>query len=671
MAQAITLQDSDIEQAPTGPKTLSAADIEGGGHGASGSWAPEVSPAEQAVRTIIGPLANFGKNAAEGLGGVVHTPIDLAHAAGMNTPPTNGQEQNAATIGGGLGLLTHRLIIQPTLDNAKAWWSQISGSTDSTAAERVANLMGTIPVGGPIIKSLIDQARKGDVSGAAGRAAGMYLGGKAIEGVSGKILKPGEDTAGSTVDSIKNAVSSRAAYAQPRPLINMTPEGHLQTALKPDLDPEGLTLAGQMLKEGEARIGKPVKDVDTAKAAEKAQFQEELMPTRRSIIDPQKEVTVPGSKEELIQAKIKAIPADIRPGTPEYQAAVKRAKLSVPKDLTIGELEQINSSLNSQNRALHTAQFGTALSKLENTNAAMDAAAEQTTRQLMERGMEENGLGGADRLKDVNKRIGVGIKLRNSIDAMESQARTEAALPHFRRLTANPVTDYLKNKATVNEGIANAMRKWTSKADPIQRGPEWGPKGANRLLPASTSIDLGPSPDTSSVTGTPATPAELSTNGRPKLLVAHGQTGGPHALPEDMHPETMQSGVTGQPATLAKGPFSGQPIEGTQIPLQPTVIRSGARAGRPSTPIFGESQTSAAATAAQKATPIPEGSILSFKSKTLDGREAYHYQTPDGQIIESDKELDLDEGGKVKAKQFSGYKGPTPPPRLRSSKKKL
>ncbi len=643
-----------------GATPVSETKIVPAGHGASGSFAGTPSDAERVIRTIVEPLANFGKNAVEGIGSVLHTPIDLAHAAGVNTPPTNGQEQQAATIGGGLGLLTHRLIIQPTVANAKAWWDEIKGSTDSDAAERVANLMGMVPVGGPVIKSLIDQARKGDISGAAGKAVGYFLAGKAGE----EAIPAAKKVGGKVDEAIANTVD-RAKYAQSRPLVSMTPDGHLQTALKPDLDPAGLTLSRQMLKRGEALINEPVKDIDTARAAEKANFEQELMPTRRSIIDPQKDVAVPGSRRELIKAKVSAIPADIRPGSPEYAAAVDRARSSVPQDLTIGELEQINSSLNSQNRALHSAKFGAALSTLEKTDAAMNAATESTTRSLMERGMEENGLGGADKLKEVNKRIGVGIKLRDSIDAAETQARTEAALPHFRRVTADPRTGFTKGGPTINEGIANAMRLTKDQATPIQAGPAWGPKGTNRQLTASNSIPQGPAPDMSSVTGTQATPEELSRSGRPKMITA--QAGGPHALPEDLHPEQPQSAVTGQDATLAKGPFTGKPLTGKQIPLQPTVINK----GRPSTPIFGERQTSLADTVANAAKEVPEGSILSFKSRLLDGTEAFHYQTPDGQIITTSKELDLDKGGKVvKAKDFSGYKGPSPPPK-RSSKPKL
>lgn len=507
--------------------------------------------------------------------------------------------------------------------------------------------LNMVPGIGEWASNLYKRARGGDVSGALTEGAATVAGGVVLGKVAGKVW----DKAGKA-----------DAYSQNRPTVFTEPVGHLRNALKSvDLDEEGLSLAGDMLKRGEARIGKPVKDVDTARMAEKAQFEQELMPQRRAIIDPQANVTVPGSRAAIIRAKIDAIPADIRPGTPEYTRLWEDIQYSVDKDLTIGELEQMNSSLNQQNRAYHEAKFGTALSKLESARSATDIAAEQASRQLMYEGMEKNGLGGAQDLAEINKRIGVGIKLRTAIDAAEKTARVEATTPALKR-----GYELLRGKpASVNESIAKAMMGWESHTPYYNTSTMGQPLPDSRQLPANA----GPSTVHAMPEGWEGGtgPAHSTTNpnyaisSRPKLLTE--QAGSPHVMDEGWQGGTGTSpvvtnpnfAVSGRPRLLseqagapftggegweggtgpgtdvthpnyAKGPWVDKPIVGQQLPLQPTVIAPKVQRGV-ATPIFGVYQS--------EGLVLPNGAKLEFTTKMLDGTTHYHYSTPDGRMIET------------------------------------
>lgn len=268
-------------------------------------------------------------------------------------------------------------------------------------------------------------------------------------------------------------IAKRASYAQDRPLLFTKPEGHLQNALKPDLDPEGLIRAGNELKAGELRIGKPVKDIDTARAALDAQFQKELMPQRRALIDPQKDVVIRGSRQAIVEAKIKAIPESVKlTDKPLYDSLVADIEASVPPtDFTLGQLEQLTTSLNQTNRVFHRANLSGALSKLETIKGSGDIAAENAARVQMYTGMDAQGLGGAGAVRNINQRVGAQIKLQDALDSVEQTARTEATRPRLpqavQKMGRTVGSTVMKtvgaspgNQLTVNESIAAAMRKW-------------------------------------------------------------------------------------------------------------------------------------------------------------------------------------------------------------------
>ena len=233
-----------------------------------------------------------------------------------------------------------------------------------------------------------------------------------------------------------------------------------------------LKVAGSDLKAGEARIGKPVKDIDTAREAARAQFEKELYPQRRQLIDPQKDVIIKWSQQHLIDAKIKDIPESVRLEDPAlYRQLSDEIRSSFGAgDLTLGELEALNTSLNAINRTYHQAKFSGQLTKLETIKGSGDVALENATRRIMADGMDEQGIGGSGVLKNLNARIGNLIKVQDAIDSIEIQARTEAAQSRLGRLTQEAGQAIgtrfqrkipgVTNIRTINEEIAAAMRKW-------------------------------------------------------------------------------------------------------------------------------------------------------------------------------------------------------------------
>lgn len=689
-----TIDSSQLESAPKTP-------------GATGSWT-EMSPVEKGTRMLLSPLANLGQGAVEAGKAVAHSPIDIYNAA--TTVKNPGEEKYPF-----IALAAKRLLAEPTVENAKAWWEGMKAQAQSdqplsnmdTYLDNLSNAMGMIPGIGPAVKDVLQEVAHGETMRGAGKALGYTLAGKAAE-----------ELVGSGAATGKKALN----YSQNGPMFFTQPEGHLRASLKPDLDDAGIKVAGNELKAGEGKIGKPVKDVDSAREAAQAQFKQELMPTRRAIIDPQAHITIPGSRRMLVDAKVAAIPKDILPGSPEYTQLVDSINKSIPTDLNIGQLEDMSTSLNSQNRAYHQAKLSQALSKVENANGAINVATEQAARNIMQEGMDKQGLGGAEELRGINQRIGSLIKIEDSIDTAEKAARVQATVPRFKRMTQ------VTSPPTINEGIASAMKSWKNTSAPIRPNLVKN-RIAGTAANAPTTMNVGTTPwdqltpqqlaeldklgissdevrrqhaerlanqagqqDTTNrdpITGeilmppTPVSPSvtkiseadRLRMGGEPTQAVADTERRDPTTGELTLPPQKLskiKTKTAGGTVTQIKhgetvhGEAPPTTIEGEQPPLQPTVIKP---TGRPSTPIFGERQTSLGETQAHQNVEVPVGSKYVFQSKTLDGRTMYHYQTPEGEMISSDRELDLDKGDRVQAQTFSGHKPPEPP--KRQSKKNL
>lgn len=610
MPQQQGLSDAELEKLAGGsmPANGGLSDEELNDLEKKASSGPDMSGLEYAGDLLYRGAAGVGR----GVYNTLTAPFQMADAAGSQGAETEVRP------GGGLGILMNKMIIEPTEENARALWESVKAGKYANA-DNLSNALGMVPVVGPMAKDLFERARSGDVAGAITEGA-TYI-------AMPKLMEKGIKMAG-------ERMPSKTGYGQERPLLFMRPEGHLQTALKPDLSPELLQVAGDQLKAGEAKIGKPVKDIDSALEAEKAQFEQELMPARRKIIDPQKGVTIPGSRRQLIKAKVEAIPADIRPGTPEYVRLVNDIKESIPVDLTLGELEDITTSLNQQNRGYHQAKLSSALSKMENANGAMNVAAEIAARQIMQDGMEKLGLGGADALREINQRIGALIRIRDAIFSAEKTARTEAALPRFRRLT--------KRGSTVNEGIAAAMRDWKTKSGPIDVKMR-APAPPSRQLAASNTNGIpieGTAPDPSSVKGTGVPKGQFYT----KLL------GPAKTRIEGTAPDTSSVKGTG----VGKGQFytkllrSGQEgvtdyegVNSRTAENMPSRQAGSISAGpAPDTSYAAGFNTIARESLYNSAAKIPEGSKLMYRTKTSKGFD-YHYETPDGRVVTSDMSPDM------------------------------
>ena len=397
------------------------------------------------------------------------------------------------------------------------------------------------------------------------RAAGANLSGtllgKATEVFGGKALRNIED---------------RVKYSQDRPVIFTQPEGHWQQALKLELEPKDLKLSGDLIKHGEAMIKKPVKDIDSLRLAEKAVFETDLMPRLNAIIDPQKTVTIPRSGRALRQAAVDSIPKDILPGTLEYDNLVRQITESIPGDLTLGQLRDMVSSLNQQNATVHSAKLGQALSKMETATKAIDMGKEAASRRLMYEGMDRMGLGGADAVREINKRVGLLIKVRDAVDGLERTARTEATTPTLRRgvqLAKATVGTVKGPQFTINENIASAMRKWKTETGLDIMARTRLPLPTSRQLPANASPSMQMGEGWSGGTGGVTTPVvvEGSRASRTGRMIPE-KAGSPHVMPEGWEGGT--GGVTGQ--ELAEGTQSTRTRGQRLLPStgEPTNVRT-------------------------------------------------------------------------------------------------
>lgn len=371
------------------------------------------------------------------------------------------------------------------------------------------------------------------------------------------------------------------------------------------------------------------------------------------IISKQADIVVPGSAKKLAEDQIAEIPSDVSPM--QRRKMIRDINLSHPEDLSIGELNKLRSEL----AATQSPYYGKDLSgqlTMDAGTRAIDIARGNSAREQLYGALDTNGLGGGKEARYINGKIGSIINFQDALraksgTAVAQQETLQAKAAQKLRKIISPVSTLEGSNRTTEENLQMALKRWDKTPQPIN-------PMLNDTVPIGTKWKTPPAGVADTTPRDPITGEILMDTGKNITPVTRKSAGGPVTM-------LKYNGTT-------YGQAPPKTIRGEQAELQPTVIRSEEGSGRPSTPIFGESQTSMADTLANQAKEVPEGSTLSFKSHLLDGTELYHYQTPDGQLITSGKELDLDQGGKVvKARNFSGFKEqPTPPPK-RSSKNKL
>jgi hypothetical protein len=403
------------------------------------------------------------------------------------------------------------------------------------------------------------------------------------------------------------------------------------------LDDAGLDTAIDDTKAQEAKTGQRTRNVTSAIENAKAASFEHSDALDTNIIQPNGSNVVPGSNDAIRQAHIDAAghPGDpgLMPDVYNQKIADINARFEGGRDLTIDELNQRTVSGNEQLRSFYKKGEIAQLTDAERESVARLKADTDAARNEFYRGLDLYNPGGgvSDAARAIKERVGNLIRLQDALESKQAGASIQRAEP-----TVSPTAvgrglarrfgfgrEAVAMPSGIDPAVAEVFQRWTGSPDPypsfrLQKGlppqpPPSGdmgsyvrgtsePSGTPRLLTAAPpaapayvggAIPTGPVPDTSYVAGTPPTPAEMSTGGRPRMLPA--EAGGPYGLPETTTPPTRTSSVTGTPATPARGPFTGQPIEGQPqaMPGLPPDIEMGKKlpANPPQGRIFAERQS--------------------------------------------------------------------------------
>lgn len=666
MSKVFTTEELDALEKHTTSKVLTTEELdalEAGqrkSHGASGSWT-EMGPGEKAARAVLGPPARFGKAVVDTGSAILHSPVDIYNAATtVNTP----EEQALAKYTGPGGLVLHKLLIQPTEEHAKAWvdslYEQAKHYDDPQVfLDSALKAVATIPIVGPMVESVANRARSGDVAGALGEGATYAVAPKLIGETAGYVKgHPIFDMAKDYVNTKVKGMQTPTAALVTRALnpSDRAFQRHFETGMSE-------------LKQAEFPLGELKTLEDYQKAVKVRTSINNGMIDQ--IVKPQADITYPGSAKMMQDYQMSKIPEDIRNNPRKYATAVRDIKAYHPQDFTLGELNRLRSELSATQSPFYGKDLSGQLT-MDAGARATDIARGEVVRKMFYEGLDKYGLGGGQAAATINGRIG---SLIHFSDALMDKANTAVAqggnvASRFKRMTEK-VTSPSGKGSTINEDLALAMKRWDKPPAPIEVQLR-EPMGPSRLLPARTSFDLGAGPDASKVHGTPAI---YSPPGRPKLLPA--RAGGPYAMGTgEPAPGTGPSTVTGEKGTPSVGPFKTavpETLSGkqTRMSLPSGPIEKTNKSGPG--PLFRMSQS------APGEGIIPPGTKLIFKSKGLFGRDMYHYETPTGEVFSLDRELPAEitnPKGQGPYEEGTSWKGspykpqePTPPPRLRGKKK--
>ena len=227
------------------------AEITGGKskpHGASGSY-KELGLAERGLRTIAEPIARFGEGAVEMGYQALHMPLDIVRSAGR--PAETESERAVQAAGGGLGLLTKRLVYDPSAQSARdvrRTWNEPTAKPIRKAVDLATQAMGTVPIVGPVARSIAEKATGGNIAGALGSLATLYLGPKAVSETTalfrktGKTIGPLKPTR-AQVNNLSNLIETGVRRGAPQPTAM-----EIQPFMKQSMQEAGLTASDVAVK---------------------------------------------------------------------------------------------------------------------------------------------------------------------------------------------------------------------------------------------------------------------------------------------------------------------------------------------------------------------------------------------------------------------------------------
>ncbi|MGH7184509.1 MAG: hypothetical protein ACREJN_21395 [Nitrospiraceae bacterium] len=430
-------------------------------HGATGTFttprptaAQRIQQLEQNHPYLTAPetfATNVGQGAVEGAKGLLHGPVDVFNAA--TAIPKTKHEAEVMTLTGPAGLAINRLVIEPSVDNAKKAWDSIKNNPDHVQA--AIDVVNAVPVVGPIASKLLEQARKGDIGKAVGEGAVYALAPEMTEApeAAGHV-QPFMDAIAKKAGEVSKDLTTQPATLATRGLqpSDLKFQKHVDAGLKE-------------MKASEAKVG-TIKDVPKAlKGLESrtTHYNDQIA----KLVQPQETVVVPGSATQMIASQINAIPEDIRLHDPDkYSALVNQIHMAHPNDYTIGELNSLRSGLGATQSSFYGKDTSGQLT-MDAGVRAMDIARGQASRNLFYHALDNYGLGGGESAAEINSRIGSIIHMKDALEHNLNKSKSER-LPLVQREVVRPF-----RRATggalkgVDEHVAAAVRKTKELPAPV------------------------------------------------------------------------------------------------------------------------------------------------------------------------------------------------------------
>lgn len=434
----------------------------------------------------------------------------------------------------------------------------------------VGNPMGQVlPAGSETAVQAAEQARQGNVAG----AAGTLVGGYAIPAAIGVGLsKPGRQAiARGTTAAVEK--SKTAVLGPPDPVRQMT------QALKPSSTKihfaQDLNRAMPELKVSEQALGRPIANVDDlleatkiAKQRVRTQLDDMMGPQRLQNIDA----------TPVAVAMEKSIPAKLKLQDPVAAAKIIETANKYRGVFKLEDLEQLLQDSNAE-LAAYYAKYPTAQRNAlrSNPETAQIAAHADAVRKLIYDTLDEPGQGAAPR--EIQRRYGALLSTEHEVyrrkvtaerqapeglaqQASKLHAAGKLARAGFRAMHGDVLgasldisegmavrraADWLREQNSTNGLIRRSFEGYTGQPAPVATPPKFKPKG----LLTEGSIKTPPPADPSGITVTTGPPLQ------PKIKGLLGP--GPILTPPPADPSgiTLSQLVRG----VAKDPKTGRMFE--------------------------------------------------------------------------------------------------------------
>lgn len=230
------------------------------------------------------------------------------------------------------------------------------------------------------------------------------------------------------------------------------------------------------LKDAERTMG-PIRNVKKAQAGLDRQSQTYNTQIKEQIVNPQASVTVPGSRDAMVQAQVEAIPEDVRlHDIGKYNRLVEKIGQRAG-DYTIGELNTLRSELGNRDSLYYGKDLSGQLT-MDASDRAIEIARGNAARRLFYHSLDNapGALGGGEAAAEINSRIGSIIHMKDALlpNVNPSVAQVQpvgARVLHKVGQLSSPagLRQIAKGtKRTVDQDLALAVNRWRGLPEPVK-----------------------------------------------------------------------------------------------------------------------------------------------------------------------------------------------------------